>query len=113
MHELALCRGIVEALAEQAERHGFVRVLRVRLEIGALAAVEPEALRFGFDVAARGGVAEGAALEIIETPGEAWCFACGRLVTIARRLAPCPECGGETVGAKGGDALRIKDLEVE
>ncbi len=46
MHETALCRGIVEAIEEQAATHGFQRVKVVRLSIGALSHVEPEALAF-------------------------------------------------------------------
>ena len=46
MHEMALCRGVVRIIEEQAKTHAYTRVKTVRLEIGPLAAVEPEALRF-------------------------------------------------------------------
>ena len=57
MHELALCEGVLQALEEQAEAQCFTRVHAVWLEIGALAAVEPEALRFNFEVVVRGTLA--------------------------------------------------------
>ena len=41
----------------------------VWLEIGVLSHVAPEALRFCFDAVTRGGLAEGAQLEIVATPG--------------------------------------------
>jgi hydrogenase nickel incorporation protein HypA/HybF len=66
MHELALSQAIVDMCAERA---AGARVLRVTLEVGALAAVLPEALRFCFDVCARDTALEGAALEIVETDG--------------------------------------------
>jgi hydrogenase nickel incorporation protein HypA/HybF len=50
----------------------------VRLAVGALGHVEPEAMRFCFDVAARGTIAEGAQLESRTVPGEAWCLDCGK-----------------------------------
>ena len=68
MHELALATEVVDICAGRAEG---ACVLRVRLEVGRLAAVAPDALRFCFDACARGTVVEGAALEIIETQGEA------------------------------------------
>lgn len=112
MHEMSLCEGILATLQEQARLHGFDRVRRVRLEIGRLACVEPEALRFGFDVVMRGSLAEGAALEIERPPGRAHCFDCGASVEIADRLAPCPACGGGRLSPTGGDEMRIRDLEV-
>jgi hydrogenase nickel insertion protein HypA len=73
MHELSLCEGILQVIEEQHRNEAFTRVRTLWLEIGALAGVEPDALRFGFDVVTRGSVAEGARLEIIEHPGQAWC----------------------------------------
>ena len=74
MHELSIANGIVELCAERA---GGERVTRVRLEIGQLSAVLPDAVRFCFDVCAKDTVVEGALLEIIETPGR------GRFVATA------------------------------
>lgn len=112
MHEMSLCEGVVQILEQEAERHAFERVTKVRLEIGQLAAVETEALRFSFDVVARGTLAEGAALEILPVPGSGWCFDCSQTVPIASRLDDCPLCGGSKINPTGGDELRIKDLEV-
>jgi hydrogenase nickel incorporation protein HypA/HybF len=67
MHELAIASAIVEMVVEVA---GGKRVSRVVVEIGKLAAVLPDALRFSFDVASEGTSAAGAALEVIETSGE-------------------------------------------
>ena len=78
MHELSLCAGIVDVLREQAREQDYARVRTVWLEVGQLAGVEVEALRFGFDVATRETLAEGAALEIVPVPGAAWCRGCER-----------------------------------
>lgn len=112
MHEMSLCAGILEILAAESRRHAFSKVRRVRLEIGRFAGVEIEALRFGFDVVAKGSLADGATLEIVEVPGEARCLDCGAAVEVDDRLAPCPLCGGERLVPTGGDGMRIRDLEV-
>ncbi len=112
MHELSICQSIIDLLSEQAAIAKFDRVVRVRLEIGCLAGVEPQALMFGFDVSARGTVADGAALEIIDLPAKAWCFDCDRTVDIETRGADCPLCSGGRLRVTGGDELRVKDLEV-
>jgi hydrogenase nickel incorporation protein HypA/HybF len=67
MHELAIVSSIVDAVTE---RCGGDRVVRVVVEVGRLTAVMPDALRFCFEVVAKGTAAEGASLDILETEGE-------------------------------------------
>ena len=113
MHEMALCEGIVQLLEEQAKIQHYARVNAVWLEIGRLAGVEREALRFGFDVVTRGTLAESAVLELIDLPGQAYCFNCETTVTIEQRYEACPNCGGYQLQVTSGDQLRVKELEVE
>jgi hydrogenase nickel incorporation protein HypA/HybF len=113
MHELALASSVVEIVEEQARAQGFKRVRVVRLEVGKLAGVEPEAMRFCFDAATRGTVAGGARLEIIEPPGAAWCLPCERPIEIDALGAPCPHCGRYQLQVTGGIELRVRELEVE
>jgi hydrogenase nickel incorporation protein HypA/HybF len=113
MHEMSICESLLDMIEEQAKAQAFTRVRRVRLEVGPFSGVEPEALRFGFDVVTNGTLAEGAALEIIATEGKAWCPDCNQAVTLTDRLDGCPCCGGVRVQVTGGKELRIKDLEVE
>lgn len=113
MHELSLCQSVVRSIEAAAGPHGFSRVRRVRLAIGAFAGVEPDAMRFGFDVATQGTLAEGATLEILEMPGTAWCFDCNDTVTLAQRFDACPRCAGFRLRLTGGEELRIQDLEVD
>ncbi len=112
MHELALSHSMVEIIEREAVLQAFERVETIRLEIGVLTCVEPEALRFCFDTATRGTVAEGARLEIIAVPAEASCRDCGAERAIRRWGTACTACGGHRLDVHGGDQMRIKDLEV-
>jgi len=113
MHEMSLCEGILQVIEDQAETQNFSVVKTVWLEVGPLAGVEVEALRFGFDVVMAGSLADGAALEIITTPGRAWCMQCEKAVAVRQRFDTCPECSGYQLQITGGDEMRIKELEVE
>jgi len=112
MHEMALAESLLQVLEEQATQHGYGTVRTVWLEIGALAGVEPEALRFSFEVVARGTLAEGAVLRIVDTGAEAWCPGCAASVTVSARLDACPECGGDRLRLTGGQEMRVSELEV-
>src|SRR3546814_19388902 len=64
-------------IAERVRAEGAHRVLRIGVDIGALGHVEPQALAFCFESAARGTAAAGARLEIRVVPGRAYCLDCG------------------------------------
>lgn len=113
MHEMSLCESILQIIEDEAQRQGFHKVLRVRLEIGRLSGAEIPAMRFGFDAVTRGSLAEGAELEIIDLPGRAWCLPCAREVEVQQRFDACPVCGSFQLQVVGGDQMQIKDLEVE
>lgn len=112
MHEMSLCENIREIIVEQARTEGFSRVNCVWLEVGPLSCVEPDALRFGFDVVMRGSVVEGAKVEIMTPTATARCLACETMATIQQRYDPCPHCGAGPMEMITGDALRISKLEV-
>ena len=112
MHEMSLAEGVMQIIEDAARSQGFKRVRAVRLEIGRLAAVETDALRFAFDVVTRGSVAEGAALDIIDVPGAAWCMRCGETVPIAARGDACPNCGSYQLQIGEGTEMRVKELEL-
>lgn len=113
MHEMSLAEGIVQLVEDTVRADGCSRVKTVWLEIGQLAAVEKEALRFCFDAVTRDTVAEGARLEIIETPGQGWCMKCEGNVAVTALYDACPVCGSYQIQVTGGSEMRVKELEVE
>jgi hydrogenase nickel incorporation protein HypA/HybF len=113
MHEMSLAEGVVKICEDAARAQGFSRVKALWLEIGPMAGVEVDALRFCLEVVARGTLAEAARLEIVATEGRGFCLQCGKPVAVAARYDACPECGSYQVQVTGGDEMRVKELEVE
>lgn len=113
MHEMSICESVVQSLEAIAAREGAKKVTQVSLEIGCFAGVENDALRFCFDAVTKGTIAESARLEIIAQNGQANCFECGNSFEVDSRLAECPKCNSARLMVSGGDALRIKTLEIE
>lgn len=112
MHEMSLCESILDILKEQAVRDHFSQVKRVRVDIGPLSCVDPQALQFGFDVVMKGSLAEGAKLEISTPPAEAMCLTCFKTIPIKERFDSCPECGSEALQVTSGEDLKLRELEV-
>lgn len=113
MHEMSLAENVRDIIEDAARAQAFDRVRVVVLEIGELAAVEVDALRFCMDAVLRGTVAEGARIAIEAVPGTGWCTHCSVTIGLTQRYDPCPHCGGFQVRPTGGTELRVKALDVE
>jgi hydrogenase nickel incorporation protein HypA/HybF len=108
MHELAIVQDMIEAACASS---GGARITRVVLQIGRLTAVLPDAVRFCFPLVAEGTLAEGARLDIVETPGRARCRACGAELELQRAFGRCA-CGNSELDWIAGEELAITALEV-
>ncbi len=113
MHELALSQSIVDLIVERARDEGVHAVTRVLVEVGAAAGVEPDALRFCFDLVARDTVAQGAKLAIETIPLQACCRDCACEFQPARLGSCCPRCGSYAAQLLRGRELRVKSFDCE
>jgi hydrogenase nickel incorporation protein HypA/HybF len=110
MHELAITRNIVEICESHAKGR---RVLSVRLAVGELSGVVPEAVEFCFEACSRDTLLEGARLLIDRMPARARCRGCTTEQSVASYYEPCDSCGSYGLELLAGTELLIKELEVE
>ena len=108
MHELGLCSSIIEAVERRA---GERRVARVKVRVGRLHHVHPEAFDQSFAVAAMGTVVEGARADLILLPARARCGSCHTETEGDEVPAFCPSCGGGHLEITGGDELMLESIE--
>ncbi len=113
MHELSLCESIVTLVVESAGREGIRRVTRVTVDIGAGAAIDPDALLFCFPLVTEDTLAAGAELVIERTALKARCDACGTDYAPDTLIAPCPACGGTRRTLLAGRDMRVVSFEGE
>ena len=113
MHELSLCRTIIEIINEHVSEKNCRRVKKIVLEMGQLAAIDEAALRFGFDVICKETIAKCAILEILVVEARAICDACQKTVTLNQYYDACGICGHFSLSVIQGDELRIKFIEGE
>ncbi len=112
MHEVGIATAIVEAAVAEAETRGAAKITAVTVRVGVLRGVVADSLRMFFDLAAKGTLAEGAALEIEEEPALVACAECGETPASGFTLS-CPACGRDGVAVRGGDSLRLVSIDIE
>jgi len=113
MHEMSLAEGVRDLIESQAQRNHCTHVHGIELEVGQLASVDVDALRFALDIALRGTVAEGSVVTIAQPPGHAWCIKCERTVEVSQRGEGCPVCGSYQLAVTDGEQMRVTGMIVD
>jgi hydrogenase nickel incorporation protein HypA/HybF len=106
MHELAITQSVVDAVTE---RVGDARVTTVRVRVGRLAGVVPDAMRFCFELVTVGTPLDGAALEIDQPEGRGHCRTCGAAFVLADLILLC-SCGSADVEVVAGRELAVASV---
>lgn len=108
MHELSIAESVVAAVLE---RTGDRRVNTVRLQVGRLSGVVPDALMFCFELAATGTALAGAELQIEVPSGRAHCRECRQDFDLDDLILLCG-CGSADVEVLAGRELQLMSVEV-
>ena len=108
MHELGMCEGVVEAVERRAQGR---RVKRLRLRVGTMHRVVPEAFDQAFEMAATGSVAQDAEVDLIFLPVRTACKSCGAETESDDFVPLCQRCGSADVDIVGGQELMLESLE--
>jgi hydrogenase nickel incorporation protein HypA/HybF len=113
MHEVSIMAEAVRMAAETAQTAGARRVTRLRLRVGALSGVVPEALQFAWDVVGRGTPVENGTLEIESVPAVYWCATCQVEFEGQEFLSECLRCHEFSGDLRRGRELEIAAVELE
>ena len=111
MHEFSLAESIVKETAALAAEHGLTRVASIRLKVGRLRQVVPEAMLTAFKVVSAGTPLEGAALRLEFLPVRARCLNCGVETEVEDFIFICPRCEAHRMETLQGNELVIESLE--
>jgi hydrogenase nickel incorporation protein HypA/HybF len=113
MHEFSLAESVVKEAAAVAAGHGLTRVTAVRLKVGRLRQVVPEAMTTAFQVVSAGTPLDGARLRLEFLPVRARCRGCGAETEVQDFIFVCPRCEGNRMETLQGNELVIESLEGE
>jgi hydrogenase nickel incorporation protein HypA/HybF len=112
MHELTICEALLERIEQERATRRFSHVRRVRVEIGHFSCVDPDALRYAFEIMNRETFLEHTILQIDRPRGRATCLACGAEVEVESRQDDCPVCKSSHLKPSGGDEMRFIEMEI-
>jgi hydrogenase nickel incorporation protein HypA/HybF len=113
MHEVSIMAEALRMAEDAAKSAGASRVLKLRLRVGSLSGVVPDALRFAFDVVGADTLAAGATLEIEPVPAACWCATCRAEFECADFFNECPRCHNFSGELRRGRELEIASVEMD
>ena len=113
MHELSIMQSALSLALDQARKAGASRVHTIRLRIGALSGVVPDALEFAFEALAPGTLAEGAKLAVEHVPARFWCAPCSQEFQSDDLFAECPGCHTPSGELRAGREMELASLEID
>ena len=108
MHEMAIVESVFEQISDKLPGKS---IGLVRLEIGEMYGVLPDAIRFCFGLAADGTAFQGAELELVDVPADCRCDACGTRFRPADAMPLCT-CGSSEVTVLAGGDMKITAVGV-
>lgn len=113
MHELSIATAILDAARREAAKHHNATLQKIAVRVGELAAIDPDALRFGFEMITKATEFEPVKLELELIARTNRCAGCGAEFAVKDFDFRCPECGGQNTSFLRGDNLEIAYLELE
>jgi len=113
MHEIGIAESVLETVRAEMDRHPGARGVEVGIKVGELSGVEPEALRFSFQVLVSGTDLEPLRVSIETSDRRYRCRGCGLEYAPAGWDLACQECGQQQPERIGGEELEICYLDLE
>lgn len=110
MHELSVVRALLDQVRAHAPEGASLRY--VRLRVGPMQSIVPEALRCAWHAAINQTALDGAKLIVEYRPWRLSCTMCGRQWDSDEPYAPCA-CGFDQPALSGSDELTLLAIEVD
>ncbi|WP_457612186.1 hydrogenase maturation nickel metallochaperone HypA [Methanocaldococcus sp.] len=113
MHELSYASAMLNAILESVKEYKDVKVKEINLEVGRLTFINPEQLKFAFEIIAKDTICEGAKINISYIEPKCKCLKCGyegEPLVIDEIEIYCPKCKSISLKLDGGREFNIKNV---
>lgn len=113
MHEFSLMESVLRNVEDSARQAKATRVSEIRLVIGEMREVVPEALEFAFEALSADTLCDGAELKMTTVKPRSRCLQCDQQFEHDRFHWACPSCDSLATELMAGKELYIDAIEVE
>ena len=113
MHEMSIVHNLISIIKEEMVKNNAATLRSVRVNIGEMSGIVPEALRTCFHIITAKSNMKGAELKIETTPLEGYCRNCKEDYNVIDYIFICPECGSTDIDIISGREMNIVEIEVE
>ncbi len=124
MHEFSAAMAILDTVLQVAKENNAKRIIKVVVELGELTYLNPEQVKFGFEILSKDTLADGAEIIFEIIPGKIKCYNCGYIGEINRdelidhsfisvQMLKCPKCGSSETDIIGGNDSIVRNIEIE
>lgn len=113
MHELGLAQNTLDLALQTASREGAERITVLRLQVGDLSGVVPEALQFALETIVTDTPAHDARIEIERIPAVCFCADCKAEFPADGYVYHCPHCAAQGCELLRGTEMTLISMEVD
>ena len=113
MHEVSIAEEIKDVVIQKLRENKGKKVKRIKLLIGEMTSIVPDALKFAFDIVSKQTPMENALIHIKVLKARAKCKTCSKEFTIKDYAFICPGCNSPDVEIIQGREMIIQTIEME
>lgn len=110
---MSIAQNLIDVLKDEMTKHQVKTLRSVRLDIGQMSAVVPDALSFCFQVITEGTDLEGTRLIMNIAPLRGYCPVCDKEFEIKDYTFLCPTCGSTKIETIGGQGMSVVEMDAE
>jgi hydrogenase nickel incorporation protein HypA/HybF len=112
MHEISIMQSTLDLALQTAQASAAKAIHCLRMRVGTMTGVVPEALQFAFEALRDGTIAAEATLEVEIVPAASWCPNCQHEFESRDWMPECPVCHEARSNLRHGLELELSSLEV-
>ena len=112
MHEMSIAQSVIDIVRDEMAKNEATILRSVRLNIGQLSGIVPDALSFCFEIITSKTEMEGARFIMDIVPLRGYCHICKEEFEIKDYVFLCPTCKDKQIETISGRDLTVVEIEV-
>ncbi len=113
MHEMSIVQGLIAIIKEEMAKNRATRLRAIKVQIGEMSGILPDALKTCFEIVKAGNDMNGAVLNMDISPLMGYCRKCNKEFKIIEYNFSCLECNSSEIDIISGREMSIVEIEVE